>query len=218
MRVHSIFNSIDGEVNCHGQGTFTTFVRTSGCNLRCRWCDTKYAFDRSPAMHLDVILNKLEEIGCPKVTITGGEPLMQGNYFVDAVEAIADAGYSITVETNGTFPIVVDHLIDGWIMDYKLPSANVNDTLTKDRHFMDLHPQDFIKFVIRDHDDFVEAGKVIQRFERIGVTAQYAMSPLMDCPGSVDARELITWMKESYMWEVKFNAQIHKLLNLKEDS
>ncbi|HUE76533.1 MAG TPA: radical SAM protein, partial [Longimicrobiales bacterium] len=102
LRITEIFHSIQGESTWIGMPC--TFVRLTGCPLRCVWCDTEYAFTGGEKMSLDEIVARVEEIGTPLVEITGGEPLVHRNAFVLA-ERLLDRGFTVLVETSGAFGI-----------------------------------------------------------------------------------------------------------------
>jgi len=178
-------------------------------------CDTTYALEKKPQMHNDVLLFQLEEIGCQKVTITGGEPLMQGGYFLETVRMLKRYGYTITVETNGSYKLIGNEYVDGWVVDYKLPSSAVDHRMMELILFRELRETDFVKFLIADYNDYIRAHRVLNDMESIGVKAQFAFSPVF---GLLPAPTLLRWMKESYLFHVKLNTQIHKFLALEEDS
>ena len=148
MRVNEIFTSIDGEVNRYGQGVISTFIRFTGCNLRCYYCDTRYAHYAGDEMTVQEIFDKVEAIGCKKITLTGGEPLIQEE-IVDLIEKFREAKYNITIETNGSVDID-PVLFDGgtyFVADYKLDYEDqVRVLRPKYLHF--LQSKDFIKIVI----------------------------------------------------------------------
>ena len=212
MRIYSIFRSIDGEVNHYHQGGFATFIRASGCNLRCSYCDTKYAWEMSEGNELTVeeIYGAVHELGCKKVTITGGEPLLQPQSMLDLTRLLHHNGYRITVETNGSMPLV--GFVDYWVVDYKLSSSGQSDQM-RPRSFEYLRKGDFVKFVVTDFADFREGVVVRETLKERGCGARFAWSPNFDVLNTTD---LLDWMSGEGLFDDVLNVQLHKLLPLKE--
>lgn len=215
LMVYSIFLSIDGEVNYYGQGGFATFIRLAGCNLECKWCDTKYAqkYSDGNEMFLDEIIIQVEEIGCKKITITGGEPLCQPKALSYLTKALWHAGYKITIETNGSLQPTGLYGTTSFAVDYKLPSSGVEEEMLPDSSFLNLTTSDYIKFTIGSHNDFLFAKAKIAYWNTQGGTkAKIAMSP---CNHIMPIR-VIQWMKESKLFDVMLNLQLHKIVNFGE--
>ena len=216
LRVQEIFTSIDGEVNHHHQGCFTTFIRLAGCNLRCSYCDTERAWEKESGMEMstNLIMQIIEAHGCQKVTITGGEPLWQMEDLQELVHSILwDSNCNISIETNGTIP-PFSHLITGrltYVVDYKLPSSTMMDQMMCTGEFVKLSYFDFIKFVIMDRKDYIMARIVKKDIQQKGGKARFAFSPVH---GIMDAEELINWCKEDRMFDVIINLQLHKILKV----
>ena len=216
LRVQEIFTSIDGEVNHHHQGCFTTFIRLAGCNLRCRYCDTERAWEKQSGTEMTTaqIMQVIESRGCQKVTITGGEPLWQMEDLQELVHCILwDSNCNISVETNGTIP-PFSHLITGrltYVVDYKLPSSGMMDQMMYIGEFVKLSYFDFIKFVIMDRKDYIMARIVKKDIQQKGGKARFAFSPVH---GTMDGEELINWCKEDRMFDVIINLQLHKILKV----
>lgn len=213
MKVFSIFDSIDGEVNFHGQGHPTTFIRLAGCSLNCSYCDTQYARDPDSGTDMSVkeIIRKVMESQPYKVTITGGEPLEQQKELEELVRELWALHVFATIETNGAHPIPI--LPCTWVADYKLKGSGMNRQMQLD-HFKYLNPDSYIKFVITDYKDYIESKEVMARLREKGRWMKFAMSPIM--PG-LPASELLSWMKRDHLNSVLLNIQIHKLLDLSED-
>lgn len=220
LRVNQIFASIDGEVNYFGQGSPTVFLRLAGCNLRCRYCDTKYAQSISAGkdMSPDGILDAVRAFGLSKVTITGGEPMMQLEE-VKKICALFDFWrIGVSIETNGSFPINPYHYSRArFVVDYKLPSSGVSSFMTPFA-FISLTKDDFVKFVIADRADFDLALEKISELVKWGCNARYAFSPMIPA-GARDtlfARTLAQWLLDERINGAIFNVQIHKLIDLSE--
>lgn len=218
MKIYSIFKSIDGEVNHFHQGRISTFIRFSGCNLRpfCTYCDTKYALkkDSGKKMNVDQIIKEVKKLGCKKVTITGGEPLMQFDGFLELTIALWHNGCFVSVETNGSY-ILNGINIGSWIVDYKLKSSGVCETkMIPYSEFCKLNYHDFIKFVISDRDDYCQAITVMKTLRKVGCIANFAFSP---AHSSLNPLTLMKWLDEDKINDVIINLQFHKYLGLVED-
>ncbi|MGC8912497.1 MAG: 7-carboxy-7-deazaguanine synthase QueE [Thermoplasmata archaeon] len=163
MRINEIFFSIQGEgINI---GIPMVFVRVTGCNLRCRWCDTTYAFDEGTEMRIEEIVNKVEEFGVNRVCITGGEPLLHKD-ITKLITRFIDAGYFVQVQTNGSktiqeMPCEENLCIS---MDIKCPSSGMQDKMNFDNIEL-LSPFDELKFVIADENDYNYALQVLEKYQ-----------------------------------------------------
>ncbi len=150
MQITEIFHSLQGEGIKIGLPT--TFIRTSGCNLRCEWCDTRYAWEGGKEMGISEIMDKIDEIGCSRVCVTGGEPLLQDN-ILSLIDILVD-DYEVSVETNGSIDIselVVRDLMVS--MDYKTPSSRMQRKM-QEENLERLREKDQMKFVIADKEDY----------------------------------------------------------------
>lgn len=224
MRVYEIFTSIDGEVNFRCQGGLATFVRLSGCNLSCEWCDVPEAQDPTSGGEMDTeaVANTIIELECPNVTITGGEPLLQAVEVSDLVSRLPD--YTFSIETNGTIPpfqvFSPDIAHVSFVVDYKLPSATPKGkSITSDFSavYGNLRTQDWIKFVIADIDDYEIARYIVRTFAQT-IPVRFAFSPV--CIGTPTryfgmlASTLAKKMLDDKLWNVVLNCQIHKLIDM----
>lgn len=155
LLVNEIFYSIQGE--SLSAGIPCVFVRLTGCNLRCSYCDTPYAYDEGTKMAITEILKEVAAFRCPVVEITGGEPLLQNNTPL-LIQSLLEDGYEVLLETNGSIDIglVDDRCIK--IVDIKCPTSgesHKNNLYNLNR----LNAVDQIKFVIGDREDFRYAQK-----------------------------------------------------------
>jgi pyruvate-formate lyase-activating enzyme len=127
MKICEIFHSIQGEGIT--MGIPTTFIRTSGCNLECRWCDTAYARDEGREMTLDQIFEEVEKLGCGQVCITGGEPMCQDET-VKLIDLLLEMGYYVTLETNGSVSLEKLVCNEAFMisMDIKCPASGQSGT------------------------------------------------------------------------------------------
>lgn len=202
MRITEIFLSIQGESSWAGHAC--VFVRTTGCHLRCVWCDTDYAFYGGAKLCVDEVLAEVERIGgdCRLVELTGGEPLLQKE-MGELAQALLDRGYTVLCETSGSLDIGVLPKPVIKIMDIKCPGSgevhrNRWDNLGK------LGPRDEIKFVIRDRADFDWVRQLID--ERGLARHNLLLSPVW---GELDLRTLAEWMLESAV-PGRLQTQLHK--------
>ncbi|MEM3397221.1 MAG: radical SAM protein [Thermoplasmata archaeon] len=162
MRINEIFYSIQGEgINI---GIPMVFVRVTGCNLRCKWCDTKYAFEEGTEMGIDAIFKKVEEFRVNRVCITGGEPLLYKE-ITKLISRFIDAGYFVQLQTNGSktiqeMPCEENLCIS---MDIKCPSSGMQDKMDFSNIEL-LSPFDELKFVIADETDFNYAKQIIEKY------------------------------------------------------
>lgn len=219
LNIVSIFPSIDGEANGAGQGALTVFIRFAGCNLRCQYpCDTEYSFDveNSKQMTITEIINEVEKYGLKKITITGGEPLLQFNELLLLVEKLKWYHYDISIETNGSiiwFTLLGN--INSIIVDYKLPSSGMMERMLPIFYFQDfLDRSDWIKFVILDRNDFQTALQIYEKIIQNNSACRFAFSPVHN---KLEPQTLLTWMLEAKLRRSNLNLQLHKILNLKED-
>lgn len=213
MRVFEIFRSIDGEVNACHQGRFTVFVRFAGCNLKCSYCDIAEAqpMTSGKKMSVEKVIEKVEELGgdLKKVTLTGGEPLIQKEIF-RLTKELTSRGYEIVVETNGTIPLV-GYGVSSWVVDFKLPSSGEYDK-SDIRAFEGLGCRDFVKFVISDFHDFNIAVEKMSELKAIGCGALFAFSPVHE---KLKPRLLYEWLDSQGLGcRVVLNLQIHKYLGV----
>jgi 7-carboxy-7-deazaguanine synthase len=218
MRIHEIFESINGEVNFTHQGSLCTFIRLAGCNLRCSYCDTQRAQspDSGSEMSIEDIVKKVQELGNTNITITGGEPMVQLPQLKILIDNLRE-WFSCSVETNGSYKIPSRDIVfpDSWVVDWKGPSSGMRDKMSA-RNFKNLGDSDFVKFVVQDREDFndaVSAVRLISDEIRPEIT-NFAFSP---CFGKIDPVEVIKWMG-SVCFLKKFGAifsyQIHKIINV----
>lgn len=214
MKIIEIFNSIDGEVNKYYQGCFSTFVRLAGCNLNCKMCDTPLAHSKGEEVSYEDILKYIEKFGCKKITITGGEPLLDLKNFQNLVDILLEHDYKISVETNGT--IIPDDKYFGinnlnWIVDYKLEFSN----LMQNQLYFKLGENDWIKILIDSRQCFDRALSIKKMFQEKGCKAKFAFSPVFSKTNKsiIEVNNLIAWIQETKEFDIIINLQIHKLVS-----
>ncbi len=205
MRVTEIFHSIQGESSYAGRPC--VFVRTTGCNLRCTWCDTEYAFYGGRDLSIDEIVAEVQRLGggCRLVELTGGEPLLQHDIGALAERLLAD-GYTVLCETSGSIDVsrVPAEVIK--IMDLKCPGSGEvasNDWTNLDRLDPD---RDELKFVIADRADYDWAVSEIRERGLDRFTVHF--SPEFE---KMDARALAEWVLADGL-PVRLQLQLHKFI------
>ncbi len=204
LTLTEIYRSVQGESTWAGLPC--TFIRFTGCNLRCRWCDTEYAFYGGEKWPLDRVLERVTELGVPLVEITGGEPLLHKGCPLLA-EALLDRGHTVLCETSGALPI--DRLPADVIkiMDLKCPGSgecDKNDWANIAR----LSPRDEVKFVLADRADYEWSRDVVRRHELSRRCNAVLFSTVF---GGVPARDVVDWILEDGL-EVRFQLQMHKYI------
>lgn len=206
MKVVEIFKSIDGEGK--RTGLPTTFVRLYGCNLNCSYCDTRYACEGDNYTEMGVmdIVGKVASLGVPSVTVTGGEPLAQSN-IVFLVTALADKGYDVNVETNGSLPISFVNLYENvWVtMDWKSLSSGMAQ-YNLEVNLTTLRDSDVIKFVVSDKEDLDQMRDVIGRLD---TSPSIYVSPVF---GKIDPKEIVQYLLDNNLNNVRVQLQLHKII------
>lgn len=203
MKINEIFKSIQGESSF--AGIPTVFVRLTGCNLRCQWCDTKYAYDEGVDLTVDDVIDKIADLGLKSVEVTGGEPLLQKEVY-ELMDRLLDVGYKVFIETNGSIDLGrVDKRVIK-IVDIKCPGSGESDQM----YFNNLNyllKTDEVKFVIKDRGDYEWSKGVIKRFELLE-KCSILMSPVL---GDIEPSELAEWILEDNL-NVRLQIQLHKLI------
>jgi Organic radical activating enzymes len=172
MKISEIFYSVEGEGIEIGRPEF--FVRFTGCNLRCKWCDTKYAFENGKDMETGEIIQEVSKYPCKSVSITGGEPLLQRNGVLGLVKKLKELNYWVQINTNGTiFDEEIFRLVDLISMDHKCPSSRMNSdfkVLKRTRKLFNSKTQ--FKFIISDKEDYRYAKKIVSSLDATNVVFQ----------------------------------------------
>ena len=202
LKVCETFTSIQGESSYAGYPCF--FIRLSGCNLNCSYCDTEYARTEGEDMEIGELLKRASDSGIRLVEITGGEPLIQDASF-HLVTKLADQGYRVLVETNGSQDITPLDPRAIAIMDIKTPGSGMSDKMDLQNLYR-LRSQDQIKFVITSRDDFLWCVEIIERY---GVSCKRVL--LSPAYGKVKPDELASWMLEKRI-DARLNLQLHKII------
>lgn len=204
LRVSELFVSIQGESTWAGMPC--GFIRLTGCNLRCRWCDTDYAYKNGVEMSLQEIMEKVKTWSVSVIEITGGEPLLQPGC-ASLAETLLAHGYTVLVETNGTQPI--DALPGDVIriMDIKCPDSGMSEHLHWPNLAM-LKEQDEIKFVLASRADYEWACEMIRQHELDSLCAAVLFSPAL---GILEPQHLAEWILQD-LPPVRMHLQMHKYI------
>ncbi|ABC78119.1 radical SAM protein [Syntrophus aciditrophicus] len=205
LKVNEIFYSIQGESSFIGIPC--VFVRLTGCNLRCSYCDTRYAYEEGTLWDIPDILDRISSYHCPLVEITGGEPLIQKETPL-LIRDLLDRGCHVLLETNGSRPIRTIDERCVRIVDIKCPSSG--ESRSNDyRNLDDLTGQDEIKFVLGERKDYEFAKEIlISRNLANRISHPPIFSPVTN---SLDPKKLVRWILEDHL-PVRFQLQLHKIL------
>ena len=203
MRITEIYQSIQGESSYAGLPC--VFVRTTGCDLRCSWCDSEFTFSGGTRMTLDEIMAAVETYDCHLVELTGGEPMLQAEIY-ELARRLCDAGHTVLIETGGHRDISKLDPRVVRIMDLKCPaSGECEKNLWSNLEH--LRPADEVKFVIADRNDYEWARGVI-REHRLEDRAQILLSTAF---GQVAPQQVVAWMLEDKL-RARFQLQLHKFI------
>lgn len=206
LTVTEIFRSLQGESSFAGLPC--TFVRLTGCALRCVWCDSAYAFSGGTTRTLDEVLAEVERLGAPLVEITGGEPLEQEGFYPLA-SALCDRGTTVLVETGGHVPLdrVDPRVIK--IVDVKCPGSGMEPKNDLGNLAL-LGPRDEVKFVVADRGDFLWAEELVTK-HALDEKHTVLISPVFEGGASAIAPQVAEWVRDSKR-KLRLNLQIHKTL------
>jgi 7-carboxy-7-deazaguanine synthase len=220
MYITEIFNSIQGEGT--RAGLPCVFVRLTGCNLRCTWCDTAYAFHGGKKMSVDEVVAQVDSLsgrsdenkaGKGLVELTGGEPLLQEEIYPLA-DRLLSAGYTVMIETSGERFIgrLPKRVIK--IVDVKCPDSGEADTFQQ-RNLDEFSANDEVKFVISSRKDYEFAREFVEKHKLAGRVKEILFSPVHDDPHGkwqgLEARTLVEWILQDGL-RVRLGLQLHKIV------
>jgi 7-carboxy-7-deazaguanine synthase len=203
MKVCEIFTGIQGESSY--AGIPCTFIRMTGCDLRCSYCDTPYAYEEGEELTEDGIINEVKKAGLKTVEITGGEPLLQKGVF-HLTERLLNKGYRVLIETNGAQDIRDIDKRAVIILDIKTPGSGMSDRI-KISNLDYLKSEDEVKFVLTGRSDYEWARNFITEHS-LGGKCKILFSPAF---GMLDPGELSGWIIHDRI-DVRLNIQIHKYI------
>jgi len=204
LTVNEIFHSIQGESTYAGAPC--AFVRLTGCNLRCTWCDSQYAYEEGETMSVEAVLERVGGFGCELAEITGGEPLIQEAVY-PLMDALIEDDFTVLLETNGSIDLtrVPEDVIR--IVDLKCPSSGMTD-----RNLLSnldiVGPHDEMKFVIADRADYEWARHLVRTDRRLEHVHTVHFTPVF---GRLEPSELAGWILEDRL-PVRLGCQLHKII------
>lgn len=205
--VVEIFKSIEGEGIRTGYPTI--FVRFAGCNLRCSWCDTDYSHKAEDGnlQTTTQILEQIFNLGCKRVTFTGGEPLISGGEFIKFFQKNYGGLFDINIETNGSVDISeFAQYSTMFTLDYKCPSSGVESEMLTE-NFSYLQDGDVIKFVVANDEDLETVGSVL--LTHTPNCDHIFISPVF---GQMDLQKLADFVVKHDFLKVRMGLQIHKFI------
>ena len=203
LKVCEIFTSIQGESSY--AGIPCTFVRLMGCNLRCSYCDTTFAYDEGIELSEEEIMRKIRLAGIDLVEITGGEPLLQREVY-HFTEQLIEERYRVLIETNGSISIKDIDKRAVVVLDLKTPASGMSDKMDFS-NLTEIKHNDEIKFVITDRNDYEWSKDIIYRFDLMN-KCHLLLSPAY---GILAADTLARWMIDDKV-RARLNLQLHKYI------
>lgn len=208
MRVVEKFVSINGEGLRSGE--LAVFIRFANCNLRCSYCDTKYSFINPiyTEESIDELVKYVKSTGVKNVTLTGGEPLIQ-NEIKELMIELSNIGNRIEIETNGSINIAPYLNIPNvtFTLDYKLKGSGMEKYMDLTNYDL-LRKNDVIKFVVSNYDDLEKTKEIIKKYDLIN-KANCLISPVW---GRIEFEEIVNFLKDNKLNDVKMQLQIHKII------
>jgi len=219
MQITEIYKSLQGESTYAGLPC--VFVRLTGCNLRCSWCDSEYTFHGGRKMSADEIRGEVARLSPERglVEITGGEPMLQERDLVPFMQSLLDDGYRVLIETSGERPLARVPAAVVKIVDVKCPDSGEPDTFHTE-NLQALQPHDEVKFVISSRKDYEFARDFTAQCDLAAKVNAVLFSPAFrkDATGARDAshclldpRQLAEWMLEDSV-PARLGLQLHKFI------
>ncbi|GAX88545.1 radical SAM protein [Effusibacillus lacus] len=210
MKVNEIFFSIQGESGSIGLPTI--FVRFTGCNLRCTYCDTKYSYFEGEPDTPEGVMDKVRSYGIKRVCLTGGEPLIQPREEMQQLlDLLGEDGYEVSIETDGSIDISRFRLHDKqrFILDMKVPSSAMSDKMNFENLKRIVPERDEIKFVVGNREDYEWSKDLIRQYNLDpGLGYQLIFSPIY---GELTYQQLVEWLLEDRI-DARFQVQLHKIV------
>jgi 7-carboxy-7-deazaguanine synthase len=202
LHINEIFYSIQGESTHAGRPC--VFVRLTGCNLRCKWCDTEYAFYEGSRMPISEVAEKIRAYRCDLVEVTGGEPLLQEGVY-PLTEALLDSGATVMIETSGSIDVSkLDPRVIK-IMDLKCPGSGESErNLWSNLDHLTM--RDEIKFVIADRADYEWVKEAIVTRDLARRAGALLLSPVFE---QMEPAALASWILEDRL-PARMQLQMHK--------
>lgn len=214
LKVSEIFSSIDGEGSRSGYPV--TFIRLHGCNLSCSYCDSQYAClgDDYTEMEISDVVDKVAELGLKRITLTGGEPLLEypEDENIELIRELLCKGYFVNVETNGSIPLLpIRARLYGsnlmFTIDYKCNGSGMNDKMCTG-NLRELSSPDVLKFVVKDIDDLNQMKQVFNAYPYLKNKNVY-VSPVFD---EIDPKDIVKFLIDNKLEGIRLQLQLHKLI------
>jgi len=204
LKINEIYFSIQGESSYAGLPC--VFIRLTGCNLRCTYCDTEYAFYEGQDYSVKDVIAKVGEYDCKLVEITGGEPLVQDQECRELMTTLCNKGYEVLLETGGSLPInEIDNRVK-IVMDLKCPSSGMmKKNLYDNINF--LKKNDELKFVMGSREDYEWTKEIIKNY-RLEEKCELLFSVVF---GKLEPLDLVEWMLQDKV-KARFQLQMHKFI------
>lgn len=203
LLIHEIYSSIQGESSHMGKPC--VFIRTTGCHLRCSYCDTEHAFFKGETKKIESIISEVLSYGLPLVELTGGEPLLQPQSFL-LLDELVKLNLTVLMETSGAVSIQKVNQKVKVILDIKTPSSLESQSNVY-KNLDILWPGCEVKFVISSYEDFIFAKSICQDFDLFAKT-HVLFSPVV---ANIDPKLLVTWILRDKL-PVRFQMQLHRVL------
>ena len=202
MKINEVFYSLQGEGNWTGLPNI--FIRVTGCNLRCSYCDTRYAYEHGKKMSIEDIVDEIQKFPCKHICITGGEPLLQKK-ILDLINILLKRGYRICLETNGS--ISIEKLVGKKSLmislDIKCPSSGMHEKMNFN-NLSYLTTDDQLKFVIKNSEDYEYAKAIIKKYKP---NSKVFLQPVWD----TNPKELSSWILNDGL-NVRLGLQLQKII------
>lgn len=203
LKINELYHSIQGESTNAGRPC--VFVRLTGCNLRCTYCDTEYAFYDGRDYSIDEIMHEVKKYGCKLVEVTGGEPLLQMEC-INLLKRLCDENFEVLLETAGNMPIKNIDARVKIVMDLKCPSSGMMDkNLYENINY--LKKTDEIKFVIGTKEDYEWSREILNEY-KLNEKCIVLFSCVFD---KLEPLTLVNWILEEKL-DVRFQLQMHKYI------
>lgn len=202
MKINEIFYSLQGEGLL--TGTPSVFLRTTGCNLRCTFCDTTYAYEKGTNMNVQEILDEIKKFPCTHLCLTGGEPLLQKET-PQLIDSLLKKKYTVCLETNGSRNIkkFVGKKSVIISLDIKCPSSGSHEQMNM-RNITYLQRKDQLKFIIKNKKDYEYAKKILKKYTPV--------CPVFFQPvWGTHPKKLASWILRDGLF-VRLSLQVHKII------
>jgi 7-carboxy-7-deazaguanine synthase len=210
VKVNEIFFSIQGESSSIGLPT--VFVRFTGCNLRCTYCDTRYSYYEGEPDTPQGIMDKIRSHRVKRVCLTGGEPLIQPRAELqELLDLLHAERYEVSIETDGSVDISKVSLHDKqrFILDMKVPSSGMSERMDFENLRRIVPQRDEVKFVVGNREDYEWSVQLIREYNLMPEQGyQLVFSPVF---GEIEPRNLVEWILEDRL-DARFQIQLHKII------